>query len=131
LPPLPKHVNGGSKDTQSTNKYGQRRSYEIEVPQLAGRDQYSTGDVWVTTFRGNDVQQGGEVGKTCSDKELETLYAVGALNPAAGGGNDIVLWVAVHVHHEPRDQGEEHASLPGFHYAGLSILPRNFWVSEI
>src|SRR5229473_652135 len=36
---------------------GEFRSYEIEVPQLAGRDQFSTGDVWVTVYRGDGVQQ--------------------------------------------------------------------------
>jgi hypothetical protein len=36
--------------------FGEFRSYEFEVPQESGRDKYSTGDVWVTVYRGDSVQ---------------------------------------------------------------------------
>lgn len=50
------------RDAASTSGLGAFRGYEIEVPQLAGRDAYSTGDIWVTVYRGDSVQQGGDVG---------------------------------------------------------------------
>lgn len=109
------------RDRASTNQFGRPRSYEIELPQLAGVDQYSTGDVWVTIFRGNTIQQGAEV--SCNDTALESLYAVGPLD--AVNGNDIVLWVVIRAHHEPREQGEELRHLP-YHYEELAISPRNF-----
>jgi hypothetical protein len=50
--------------------------YEIEVPQLGGRDSYSTGDIWVTVYRGDGVQQGGDVGVAApTDEVLEKVYA--------------------------------------------------------
>jgi hypothetical protein len=111
------------RDTVRTNPLGQFRGYEIELPQTAGRDQYSTGDVWVTVYRGDSVQQGQDVGGACNDAELANVYAVGPLSP--GTGNDIVLWVALRTHHEPRNQGEERTLLP-YHYEGFTIAPRNF-----
>ena len=50
------------RDALSTSGLGAFRGYEIEVPQLGGRDSYSTGDIWVTVYRGDAVQQGGDVG---------------------------------------------------------------------
>lgn len=111
------------RDTVRTNPLGQFRGYEIEVPQPAAVDQYSTGDVWVTVYRGDSVQQGQDVGAACNDAELANVYAVGPLSPATG--SDIVLWVALRVHHEPRHQGEERSLLP-YHYEEFSIAPRNF-----
>ena len=87
------------RDAVSQNALGEHRGYEIEVPQLAGRDEYSTGDVWVTVYRGDSVQQGDDVGLDCTDKVLESVYAVGPLDTA--NGNDIVLWIAMRAHHEP------------------------------
>jgi hypothetical protein len=49
------------RDLVSTNEAGQPRAYDIEIPQLAGRDNYSTGDVWVTIYRGDSIQQGADV----------------------------------------------------------------------
>jgi Cu2+-containing amine oxidase len=42
-------------------------------------------------------------------------------------GNDVVFWVAIHAHHEPRQLGEEAVFLP-YHYAEFSITPRGFEV---
>jgi hypothetical protein len=56
---------------------------------------------------------------------LETVYATGPLDTA--NGNDIVLWVVVRAHHEPRHKGEEFHHLP-YHYEEFSITPRNFEV---
>lgn len=114
------------RNTQRKNELGQFRGYEIDVPQLAGRDNFSTGDVWVTIYRGDGVQQGEGVGAAaCSDEELENIYAVGPLDTQ--NGSDIVLWVVVRAHHEPRHQGEEFTHLP-YHYEEFSISPRNFAV---
>jgi Cu2+-containing amine oxidase len=114
------------RNTISQSGLGEFRGYEVEVPQLAGHDPYSTGDVWVTVYRGDHVQQGEGIGVAqCSDRELETIYAVGPLDTVIG--NDIVLWVAVHSHHEPRQRGEEVDHLP-YHYTEFSIVPRNFEV---
>jgi Cu2+-containing amine oxidase len=120
------------RDATSTNALGQRRAYDIEIPQTAGRDQFSTGDVWVTVFRGDNVQQGVELGMAlppilqgCDDRALEVLYAQGPLDTV--NGNDIVVWVAVHSHHVPRHLGEEVDHLP-YHFAEFSITPRNFEV---
>jgi Cu2+-containing amine oxidase len=113
------------RDTKSKNDLGQNRAYQIEVPQTAGRDKYSTGDVWVTVYRGDSVQQGEDVGGDCTDKVLESVYATGPLDTA--NGNDIVLWVVVRAHHEPRHKGEEFHHLP-YHYEEFSITPRNFEV---
>ena len=113
------------RSTTSKNRVGEFKSYEIEVPQLAGRDQFSTGDVWVTIYRGDNFQQGEGVGAAdCSDSELETSYAVGPLHPGTTG-DDIVLWVVVRAHHEPRFNGEEADHLP-YHYEEFSIVPRSF-----
>ena len=48
-------------------------------------DARSTGDVWVTVYRGDGVQQGAEVGIHCDDRELEQLYANGPLTPSVEG----------------------------------------------
>jgi hypothetical protein len=113
------------RDTLSKNEMGQHRGFEIVVPQVAGRDQYSTGDVWVTVYRGDDVQQGEDVGTDCTDSVLENVYAVGPLDTV--NGNDIVLWIVVRAHHETRHRGEEAFYLP-YHYEEFSIVPRNFEV---
>ena len=111
------------RNTVARNDVGQFKGYEIELPRMAGRDQYSTGDVWVTIYRGDGFQQGENVGSSCTDKELETNYATGPLNAATG--NDIVLWVVARAHHEPRNLGEEADHLP-YHYEEFSIVPRSF-----
>jgi hypothetical protein len=113
------------RDALSKNALGQHRGYDIDVPQTAGRDKYSTGDVWVTVYRGDHVQQGEDVGADCTDKVLESVYAVGPLDTV--NGNDIVVWVVVRAHHEPRNQGEEFHHLP-YHYEEFAIVPRNFEV---
>jgi Cu2+-containing amine oxidase len=113
------------RNTVSKNRAGEFKSYEIELPQLAGLTPTSTGDVWVTVYRGDNVQQGEGVGAAdCSDKELESNYAVGPLHPATTG-DDIVLWVVIRAHHEPRFNGEEANFLP-YHYEEFSIVPRSF-----
>jgi Cu2+-containing amine oxidase len=91
---------------------------------MAGRDQYSTGDVWVTIYRGDGFQQGENVGFNCTDKELESNYAVGPLHPATTG-DDLVFWGVVRHHHEPRFKGEEAVHLP-YHFEEFSIVPRTF-----
>ena len=111
------------RDLVSTNEAGQPRAYDIEIPQLAGRDNYSTGDVWVTIYRGDSIQQGADVGADCTDSALETVYTVGPLDTA--NGSDIVLWVVMRAHHVPRHQGEEQYYLP-YHYGEFSIVPSNF-----
>jgi Cu2+-containing amine oxidase len=109
------------RDTVSTNQLGLLRSYEIELPQTAGRDQFSTGDLWVTIFRGDSIQQGELI--DCTDSALDTQYAVGPLDSI--NGNDIVVWAVIRSHHEPRNQGEEQFILP-YHYQEFAITPRNF-----
>jgi hypothetical protein len=114
------------RDAKSQSALGQHKGYEIEVPQLAGRDTLSTGDMWVTVYRGDTVQQGAEVSSgDCSDKELKSLYCVGPLDTV--NGNDIVFWTVVRAHHEPRDKGEENDHLP-YHYHEFHIQPRGFEV---
>jgi hypothetical protein len=113
------------RSTVSKNRAGEFKGYEIEVPQVAGLDQFSTGDVWVTIYRGDGFQQGEGVGVAdCSDRELETNYALGPLHPGTTG-DDIVLWVVVRAHHEPRYKSEEADHLP-YHYEEFSIVPRSF-----
>jgi hypothetical protein len=111
------------RNTVAKNDAGQFKGYEIELPALAGRDQYSTGDVWVTVYRGDGFQQGENVGASCTDKELEANYAVGPLDPVNGA--DIVLWLVVRSHHEPRNLGEEADHLP-YHYEEFTITPRSY-----
>lgn len=114
------------RDAASQSQPGTFRGYEIEVPQLAGRDNYSTGDVWVTVYRGDSAQQGADVGVAApTDAVLENVYAVGPLDTTQG--NDVVFWIAVHAHHEPRHKAEESTFLP-YHYAEFSITPRGFEV---
>ena len=113
------------RDTKSKNDLGEHRGYDIELPQVAGRDTHSTGDVWVTIYRGDSTQQGEDVGADCTDKVLESVYAVGPLDTSAG--DDIVFWVVARAHHDPRYQGEEAHHLP-YHYESFSITPRNFEV---
>jgi Cu2+-containing amine oxidase len=111
------------RDLFSKNQAGQPRGYEIEIPQTTGRNKYSTGDVWVTVYRGDSVQQGEDVGADCTDSLLENSYAVGSLDTA--NGSDIVLWIVIRSHHEPRNEGEESNYLP-YHYEEFSIVPPNF-----
>jgi Cu2+-containing amine oxidase len=111
------------RDLVSRNQAGQPRSYEIEVPQMVEKNKYSSGDVWVTVYRGDTIQQGEDVGADCTDSALESSYAIGPLDTT--NGSDIVLWVAFRAHHEPRNQGEESNFLP-YHYEGFSIVPRDF-----
>lgn len=106
------------------NDAGQFKSYELNIPRMMGRDQYSTGDVWVTIYRGDGFQQGENVGFSCTDKELESNYALGPLHPASTG-DDIVFWAVVRHHHEPRFKGEEAIHLP-YHFEEFSIVPRTF-----
>ncbi len=116
------------RDLTSASGLGALRGYEIELPQNTGRDAHSTGDVWVTIYRGDAVEQGAEVGVDCSDKTLEAIYAQGPLNTAAG--SDIVLWVAIRHHHEPRWDAEESEYLP-YHYEEFHLVPRGFEVLRV
>ena len=111
------------RNTISKNDFSQWKGYEIELPRVAGRDEYSTGDLWATIYRGDATQQGEGVGANCTDKELESVYANGPLD--TNNGSDIVLWVVSRAHHEPRNDGEEHDHLP-YHYEEFHIVPRNF-----
>jgi hypothetical protein len=113
------------RDLKSASAQGDLRGYEIELPQSAPTDEHSTGDLWVTIYRGDAVEQGAEVGVKSTDEELEALYAQGPLDTAAG--SDIVLWVVVRHHHEPRFNAEETEYLP-YHYEEFSIVPRGFEV---
>ena len=96
------------------------RSYEIEIPALAGTDTHSTADVWATVYRGDNVEQGADV--SCFDTKLDT-YATGPFD--TNNGSDIVLWVVVRHHHEPRNEAEERNFLP-YHYEGFHIVHRAF-----
>lgn len=112
------------RDLVSQNAQAQPRGYEVELPQTAAPDgKYSTGDLWVTVYRGDNVQQGADVGADCTDSALESLYAVGPLDTTSG--SDIVLWVCIRAHHEPRGKGEELDHLP-YHYEEFTISPRDF-----
>jgi Cu2+-containing amine oxidase len=115
-------------DLKSKSAQGDLRGYEIELPQSAPTDAHSTGDVWVTVYRGDAVQQGADVGVNSDDKELKTLYATGPLDTASG--SDIVLWVVVRHHHEPRYTAEEAEYLP-YHYEEFHIIPRGFEVLHV
>jgi Cu2+-containing amine oxidase len=106
--------------TGSTNP---PRGYEVEVPSQAGTDTHSTADVWATLYRGDTVEQGENVGlANCSDAELDQI-ANGPLDLVTG--SDIVLWVVVRHHHEPRNRTEESVFLP-YHYEGFHLTPRAF-----
>ena len=72
---------------------------------------------------GDIVQQGADVGFDCTDKTLGAVYAQGPLNTASG--SDIVLWIAIRHHHEPRWRSEEAQYLP-YHYEEFHITPRGF-----
>ncbi len=114
------------RNTVSQNTAGHFKGYDIEIPQMAGPDPYSTGDLWVSIYHGDGVQQGEGVAteaSACSDNALETVYAAGPLDMV--NGNDIVVWVVVRSHHEPRPDSEEVEYLP-FHYEEFSITPRDF-----
>ena len=104
---------------------GPTRGYEVEIPALAGTDAHSTGDIWATVYRGDTFQTGEDVGMPgCSDAVLDQ-YATGGLDTA--NGDDIVMWVVVRHHHEPRWAAEESTHLP-YHYEGFHIAPRGFAV---
>jgi hypothetical protein len=91
--------------------------------QQAGTDPHSTADIWATVYRGDITEQGETVGHSkCSDLELDQI-ATGPLDTT--NGSDIVAWVVVRHHHEPRDLAEESAFLP-YHYEGFHITPRAF-----
>jgi Copper amine oxidase, enzyme domain len=116
------------RDLTSASPLGARRGYEVELPQNTGLDQYSTGDVWATVYRGDAVQQGADVGADCTDRVLENVYAQGPLDTT--NGSDIVLWVAIRHHHEPRFDGEEAEYLP-YHYEEFHLVPRGFEVLRV
>ena len=65
------------------------------------------------------------VGIDCTDKALESVYAQGPLNTATG--SDIVVWIAIRHHHEPRFTAEEAVFLP-YHYQEFQPTPRGFGV---
>jgi hypothetical protein len=97
--------------------------FEIEIPAQAPTDTHSTADVWATVYRGAMAEQGESVGRAnCNDLELEQL-ATGPFDITHG--SDVVLWVVVRHHHEPRHLAEESSGLP-FHYQGFHIRPRGF-----
>ena len=99
------------------------RGYEIEIPAQAGTDTHSTADIWATVYRGDHIEQGETVGTAkCSDLELDQI-ATGPLDTTKG--SDIVAWVVVRHHHEPRHLAEESIFLP-YHYEGFHITPRAF-----
>jgi hypothetical protein len=101
----------------------QPRGYEIEVPAQGGTDTHSTADVWATVYRGDHIDQGETVGVVnCGDLELDQI-ASGPLD--TNNGSDIVAWVVVRHHHEPRFEAEERSFLP-YHYEGFHITPRAF-----
>jgi hypothetical protein len=116
------------KDMTSANALGALRSFEIELPQNTGRDTHSTGDVWATVYRGDNVQQGDDVGADCTDGVLETVYATGPLDTV--NGSDIVVWLAIRHHHEPRWDGEESEYLP-YHFEEFHVTPRGFEVLKV
>jgi hypothetical protein len=116
-------------DVKSASAKGDLRGYEIELPQGTGKDEHSTGDLWVTIYRGDSVEQGSEVATSgCTDAELEKLYATGPLDTT--NGSDIVLWACVRHHHEPRWNAEEAEYLP-YHYEEFHIVPRGFEVLQV
>jgi hypothetical protein len=45
-------------------------------------------------------------------------------------GSDIVLWLAIRHHHEPRFDGEEAEYLP-YHYEEFHLTPRGFDVLRV
>jgi Cu2+-containing amine oxidase len=116
------------RDLTSSSQLGALRGYEVELPQNTGLDPYSTGDIWATVYRGDSVQQGADVGFDCTDRALENIYAQGPLDTA--NGSDIVLWVAIRHHHEPRWDAEEAEYLP-YHYEEFHIVPRGFEVLRV
>jgi Copper amine oxidase, enzyme domain len=116
------------RDLTSASALGALRGYEIELPQNAGLDPYSTGDIWATVYRGDSVQQGADVGLDCTDNALENVYAQGPLDTV--NGSDIVLWIAIRHHHEARWDAEEAEYLP-YHYEEFHIAPRGFEVLRV
>ena len=116
------------RDLKSASDKGELRGFEVELPQLSSPDDRGTGDLWVTVYRGDSVEQGAEVGMKCDDRELADLYAQGSLDTT--NGSDIVLWVAIRHHHEARHLAEEAEYLP-YHYEGFSIMPRGFEVFKV
>lgn len=116
------------RDLTSASALGALRGYEIELPQNAGLDAHSTGDIWATVYRGDSVQQGADVGLDCTDNALQNVYAQGPLDTA--NGSDIVLWLAIRHHHEARWDAEEAEYLP-YHYEEFHIAPRGFEVLPV
>jgi hypothetical protein len=110
------------RDLTSASAHGEKRGFEIELPQGAGTENYSTGDVWATIYRGSSVQTGADVGFDCTDKTLESVYAQGPLNTSIG--SDIVAWVAIR-HHGPRWRSEE---ANPYHREEFHVTPRGFEV---
>lgn len=113
------------RDLTSASELGALRGFEIELPQNAGLDAHCTGDVWATVYRGDSVEQGADVGFDSTDKVLESAYAQGPLDTV--NGSDVVLWIAIRHHHEPRWDAEEAEYLP-YHYEEFHIVPRGFEV---
>jgi hypothetical protein len=112
------------RDLTSTTGPGKPpRGYEIEIPAQAGTDAHSTADIWATLYRGDHVEQGEKVGMAkCNDLELDQI-ATGPFDTT--NGSDIVAWIVVRHHHEPRHLTEESIFLP-YHYEGFHITPRAF-----
>jgi hypothetical protein len=101
------------------------RGYEIEIPAQGGTDTHSTADIWATVYRGDTIEQGETIGQAnCGDVELDGI-ATGSLDTT--NGSDIVAWVVVRHHHEPRHLAEESSFLP-YHYEGFHITPRAFGI---
>jgi Cu2+-containing amine oxidase len=107
-------------DRNRENSQGAVRSYEL-IPHMGdgnfrstAEEGFTRGEFWVT------AQKPGERFVSTEDSDLLSSYIDG--DPI--NGEDIVIWYAIHEHHEVRDEDAPYMPAEWMHF---SLRPRDFF----
>ncbi len=107
------------KDALETNSQGRHKSYEFALHSDQVADAFSTFDAMAVQYQGDTRELGYEVPTTptTGDSALNNYM----LPP--GVVDDPVVWAAMHVYHDTRD--EDRGSMSA-HWVDFDIRPNNF-----
>lgn len=108
-------------DRTSTNALGHTRSWEL-MPggngafRGASNEAFAQSDLWITRYRPSELP--------LSSRDPRPLKRAlpSYVNGEPVGGQDVVLWYALHVHHSPRT--EDWPAMPVV-YSGFEMMPRD------
>ena len=109
-------------DRISTNALGHRRSYELApggngVFRGASSEAFAQADLWAVRARQREFPLSAADGRTV--KQALPTY----VNGETLDGQDVAVWYAMHVHHQPRT--EDWPAMP-VEWAGFTLMPRDF-----